>query len=709
MARQIENPLRIYNALGFIDADRSGDEVFGTCIFCDRHKKLYINTVTGQFHCKVCGEKGNVWRFLSLWIDFVKETIDQDDAPWDEFSEERETPEKILRSTGFFWDGNTWYLPVRRHNGTIANILRYLYEKAKKKWRLMGLPELGTQLFGAEKLSQNPNKQIIICEGVWDYLALIQKVKKENYLPLAVPSTSSFPEAWAQLLRGRKIILGYHHDLDKIKNGRVIKGASKSAIPRAYERLKPVVDDIMVIVWPDDFSDGYDIRDFFQESGTLEGLLDLAKPISLNKNGEIVFDKEVVVKRTKWTAKNRPLFKKDVLPTYRKWLHLTPALEDSIQLCYATVLANQMNGKPLWIYLVGPPGSAKTEILMSMMRVDGCLYRSRITAKSLVSGYKIPGTDQDPSLIPLLNGKTFILKDMTEILSFGENDKQLIFATLTGAYDGEIIDTWGNSITREYSDVRFNMLAGVTNKIYAEKTAIIGERFLRFRHTVSERDEILEKAHENEGYETQMRDELVKMACEYLNVKLSNSDIPEFPAKYKDIVKSLARLVSVFRAHVEKDPKSGVLLYRPEQEVGTRPLQQLKKMAVALALIEEEEQVNKNVLRIITKMAFDSCIGFNIDVARELWRSERPLTRKQISERTRIPTMTLDETLEGLEIFNAITSEVEFNSEEHQKIRVYHLSSEIIEQLEEIRPIIQANGRMAIGNYTKSKKKILAC
>ena len=52
--------------------------------------------------------------------------------------------------------------------------------------------------------------------------------------------------------------------------------------------------------------------------------------------------------------------------TLRRWVHLEPGEEVVLDVVLGAVVANQFSGDPVWLFLVGPPGALKTEILRSL-------------------------------------------------------------------------------------------------------------------------------------------------------------------------------------------------------------------------------------------------------------------------------------------------------------------------------------------------------
>ena len=51
-----------------------------------------------------------------------------------------------------------------------------------------------------------------------------------------------------------------------------------------------------------------------------------------------------------------------------------------------TIAANRMNGDPVWLMLVGPPGSLKSELLQTCIGINDVYPVSTLTEAGLLSG-----------------------------------------------------------------------------------------------------------------------------------------------------------------------------------------------------------------------------------------------------------------------------------------------------------------------------------
>src|SRR5580700_2259454 len=79
-----------------------------------------------------------------------------------------------------------------------------------------------------------------------------------------------------------------------------------------------------------------------------------------------------------------------VVDQFQEYLHLpdpTPLV-----MTLATVAANSMPGDPVWLLLIGPPGSGKTEILNSTLKLPNMHSASTLTEAGLLSGTSMKDT-----------------------------------------------------------------------------------------------------------------------------------------------------------------------------------------------------------------------------------------------------------------------------------------------------------------------------
>ena len=69
---------------------------------------------------------------------------------------------------------------------------------------------------------------------------------------------------------------------------------------------------------------------------------------------------------------------------FDKWLALSD--KTPIYAALGTVAANLLPGDPVWTGIIGPPSSAKTEILNSISRLPKVVQAATLTVAGLLSG-----------------------------------------------------------------------------------------------------------------------------------------------------------------------------------------------------------------------------------------------------------------------------------------------------------------------------------
>jgi hypothetical protein len=638
-----------FEKLGFVEEGASGeDQVYGTCPFCDRSGKFYLNVNNGLWDCKVCGKKGNLTSFLEEIVEHFQGSATGKD--WRFASDLKKLPVDVLKESGMVWNGMYWILPVRNIKGRIHTV-RLWQPKEYSKWQVLVTTSNG--IWGLEALADKTKEDlpIYLCEGAWDALAIRSWLQREGLDPdseailLGTPGCETFKADWVDYFIGRKVNILYDND----KPG--ITGRAKVA-----RMLIGVASEVTSIEWPDGTPEKYDVRDAYVDSSlTFSEFKAFWKKLTPEDVG--IAESSLPEKVPEYTG---PVLSfPEALAVYKKHLKVNQRMEWTIRVAFATVISTDIPGDPLWMYIVGPPGSAKTEILVSLKDMpERTLYTSTLTVHSLVSGFHAMGGG-DPSLLPLVRNKCLVLKDFTEILSLNPTIREEIYSILRGAFDGLVKKSFGNGVKREYKDLHFSMLSGVTAAIDRDPQSNMGERFLRMRITGEDRGDvvdILRAAAENVSREGNMREELSQAARGFFaGYSPRQVDCPKW---LTERLICLTQVVAFLRARVDRDPRNGNMLYSPEVEVGTRVIKQLKKLALGLAhLYPSGEEDWQEVWKIVRQVGLDSCIGFNRSICYAMFLANKPMTAAEISKSTGIPRTTLSPQLTDLELVKAVKRE----------------------------------------------------
>ena len=541
-----------------------------------------------------------------------------------ELSLDRQIPVSILKINGLCKSPYGWLLPI--YEGTeICDIKRYQYGG-----KLLSTPGCKTGLFNSQSIE--PDERIYLCEGEWDCMALqsiLSCCDDDKYgVAIGVPGAETFKKSWIPLLDGKEIIALYDNDMP-----------GKKGVQRVRSYL--INSKFRNLIWSEGFPDKYDIRDLC---------------ISLNyKTDEVLTFIHTNLDRTEVIESIKPCDIKELMAEFQKWLRLTDEMIDALKCILSVVVSNRLDGDPLWLYIVAPPGGSKTELLNTLSASEECVIRSTITAQGLISGFQGPG-GSDPSLLPRLTNKTLVIKDFTELRSLHRDPRAEVYSVLRGAYDGYVERSYGNGVTRRYTNTHFSILAGVTQSIHGDTDATLGERFLKFqmmRGVGFDAGETIRKALNNVTLEREMRESLAGICARFLSTRFETNPLPEMTSLQIDRLIALSQFVSMLRGQVERDIKDRIT-YRPQHEVGTRIAKQLKKLAVSLAYISDETVVSDSNYAIVEQVALDSCIGLALEVFGVLNENTEGMSLQDLSDFLKIPYDSLSNKLQDLEMLGVI-------------------------------------------------------
>jgi hypothetical protein len=643
MNDKIPKAIRTLNFHGVNAKEGASGEWIGNCPFCGKAKHLYVKPDRELWQCKVCGAAGNTISFLEQLHAHLSEVV-LDDGEWDQLVASRRMPKDLLEEAGLVMDRDgDWLLPCRAETGAIHDLRKYDGKQ------LMSTAGCEVQLFGSDLLAKTKtNTRVHLCEGEWDGLAmrwLLREAGLDNDVAVAVPGASTFKKQWARLFSGKKVVCYYDQD----EAGDV--GAEK-----AQKELTGTAKEISFVNWPDTLPTGYDLRDFVAEKLPELGAQECLKQLEALRESAPRRSADRKKSAEKPKAGKLAASIQEVMAAFERRMKMTDDLRNALRMSLAVVLSNDISGDPLWVYLVGPPGCGKTMILSSLAGSDRCELRSTLTPHSLVSGWQ--GSGGDPSLIPKLSGLTLIAKDFTEVLSMQKPAQDEVFSTLRGAYDGTVLKSFGNGVERRYDDCRFSLLAGVTNVIHAHRGASLGERFLKLSIAAvsgQAADELIEAAVHAIGQEKEAEEELRQVVASFLTKKLDPKALPRLTVKQGKRLTALVQLTAVLRAAVERDQRSGDMLYRPGPETGTRLAKQLAKMAMCLAAVDGDRgEVGNRAFAMVEKMAKDTAHGFYLDIVDATMALGGSFTKSEVAKTARLPVSTAWRQVEDLQLLGVV-------------------------------------------------------
>jgi len=647
---EIPEALWVYVAHGVEFTVRSSSQWQGTAPFSVRDNKFYVSPKTGMWDEKQLGVSGNDVTFLGKMQEHYQEQMTEEALA--AICKDRGLPADAFAPFKIGFDGVLYYIPVLSEKGTVRDLVRW----TPKRSGVYVTKGRKPQLYGMEELAKaKTGSNVFICEGQWDRIALrwlFKKIKLDHCV-VALPGAGVFKDEWVEKFKGFDCICMSDND-----------EAGDKMASKLREKFFGTGIKLQYLNWPETWESGYDIRDFIvyarknsvRLSESWAKLESLVGDVHRRDDGTDAFSARGDEQADVFLEDDEAPTFDELVESYSKYLSMDQEMRITLLFVVSLIYSQQINtSEPLWAYVVAPAGGGKSVILSSMSGHRKTIYRSTITPNSLVSGFR---SNADPSLLPKLNDKTFIIKDFTATLAGPDFMFEETMAILRDAYDGDFTKSYGNDVVRSYRGLHFSVIAGVTPMIHSKPQAMMGERFLKVCMRGVGFDEQLERllATTRTGVaDTEMQTTLQEAAARFLSRKVDVSAMPEIPSAFQIRLAGLAMLVAQLRASVQRDNRDpDRLVFRPEAETGNRPMRQLCKLAQSVRFVLRKDGFDDEVWRFIVRIALDSCIGFNIEVVNAIIdNGER--TVGELAQDLRLSASTVQRTLLDLEALAVVS------------------------------------------------------
>ncbi len=619
------NYLTAFEFHGFGSNSETNEEALGDCVFCGKEDHFYLNLESGLWKCHRCQEGGNLETFLyKVHEQCLQETTKADRQ---KLGKDRGVSSGAIKRhfLAIRPDGN-WLIPYYDLNCRLINLKVYTGEK------LLNTTGIKTELY--TPFGIQPKVPILVCEGEWDAIALEMILKKQKkldqYSIVAVPGAGSFKSRWSEVFQERDVILLLDNDESGTKGMDLL-----------LKKCTTFPDSIKSIKWPNDYPSKYDIRDLvISKKGKEEEVLEFIEANLQDRTSELL------PSRTEF---------QEVITDFKKTLYVSKTFENAILISLSTVVSCRIPGDPLWMFLVGPPGSGKTTLLESFHKTKLCELVSKFTAKSLISGFKT--TDgEDPSLLPRLKDRTLVIKDYTAIKSMPIQTQEELYGILRDAYDGFVKIPYGNKEIRSYNDVYFSLLAGVTDVIYGDNRASLGERFLKcdILDETDDSERLVQAAVNKSFKDLKTTKQFLRLSVRsFLDEFKEIPSLPELSSDLKERIVAFAQIIAILRSQVPR--VKGEVSYTPRPEIGTRIATQLCKLALSVSLVLKEPAVTERVYDLLLKVGLDSSKGQYFNIVKLLVRSSKGLSASDLSSAIGLPSLIIKKKLQDLQLLGAMT------------------------------------------------------
>lgn len=596
-------------------------------------KHLYANCSDGTWHCKRCDKSGNARTLITnIWQQNYDST---EQHHYDFLSKVRGIPSIIFQECGWAFDAtnNRWLVPYFTYDpekGEWSDFLNnlgyfYPYSTSGDRFTIKKSGALPLYLYNPGWHNLPPSNTTVICEGEWDTLAYMALNPDSTELILGKAGAGFNKSYMKTLSKTERVILL----LDNDSAGRAQTASATEIIAESVPSIFGIDWDL--VEWPNDYTGKKkDVRDLYTgvgmqayskiERALVKSDTNTSTPVNKTSPSGAVYQTSLADFKQVESFDN-------YLATAKSFLYMTDETAEAMAATIGITNSIIIPGEPLWAFLIGPPASGKTTFIDSFggnnERFDNL---SKISAKALVSGWR-DDDGSEPSYLAKLKDKTLFVKDFTVTLTDSQDSQREVFGLLTDIFDGYVKIPYGNNQVREFYDLYFNMVAGVTDIVHSHSAASIGERFLRidFLGRNYKARQFASAALANFGKSKPQKEALTKNTLGFVNYLKSMPFPMEIPAEYHDPIIDLAEFIATIRTKVESDRLEGIK-YRPRTELPSRLSLQLAKLFVSVRTVynldpnKEESTINASRLAfdVVKKVAFDTCYGFSLDLVKAI-------------------------------------------------------------------------------------------
>lgn len=577
-----------------------GEQSVMTCPFCMKEDHFFYNNTTLLWDCKVCGRTGNPVSFMQQ----IYALFDNLTKTSQEIGQLRGLPMQAVHDCKLKFNSmNGSYLIPTFRNGTLNNLYKAVYIPVEKngtvvqKLIVMATPKQDHTLMNWE---ESTHEELWITEGHWDRLAANAVIGSSPISVTGVPGANVWKRTWTEYLNEKDIVFIY----DKDEAG---KSGLERVIIQHIHGSNFFPRSIRYVEWPEDKPRGYDLNDAYKEygKGTLSKIREWMVPYKPPEN--IVVTKTTI--ETIAADKSVDSYEK-LIEKFETVYHTTDAMRLGVLLVLSSIYSVKLEGEQIWVRLIGPPSSGKTSIAKVMSGSSQVVLKSTFTG--LFSGWKDKDDDSDASLVPMIAGKTLIVKDADALLK--QKNVEQIFSELRDFYDKDSSTFYKNRVSNDYRNIRSTMILCGTYVLRRSDQSFLGERFLDFVLELADSD--------REQIENMMLEKSIKSAIDPNNIP------PETPViaagkgfieylmertcnvhlgpKERNNALTWARLAATFRTKVDREQfGQREIQSQPIIEVPARLIGQLVKLYNCATVVLGLERPNLTVHRLVAKVTKD--------------------------------------------------------------------------------------------------------
>lgn len=576
-----------------IEYEQHGEQWIGRCPFCEKDDKFYFNK-EHLWDCKntQCVEPSTRKQRSGNLITFLRQLYDEHDTitkAAQVVGEWRGLPHGRISQLGLKYNpwNDTVIIPTFK-NGKVNNIYKAdtfrKFNETKQEWEtkinILCTPSVEHTIMNHP---EDANDTVWVCEGHWDRIAGETIAGNTNNITcIGVPGAGVWKKSWTDILVDKNVVFCYDND----NSGRV--GFEKVIVKHiASHPQKP--KSVSFVDWSkykEELPEKFDLNDAYRKWGrkAYAEIQSLITPFTVPEG-------TVVVKTTIESVqadKSVDTFDK-LMEVYRNTYHTTQDMELCLLLVLTSIYSIKINGEQLWLRVIGPPGCGKTTIAKAVSSSEQVVLKSTFTG--LFSGWA-DDKDEDASMVPLIAGKTLIVKDADALLR--QPNVERIFSELRDFYDKDSSTQYRNRKAHDYRNIPSTMVLCGTNVLRRSDQSFLGERFLDFEMRVTRKDEelisqrMLERSMQLATDPSNLPPEIQVQAAAkgFIEHMMERTMTTSLSKGLQHQIINLSKLAAKMRTKVDRDTfGKGDITFAPVSELPTRIIGQLSKMCMCAPII----------------------------------------------------------------------------------------------------------------------------
>jgi DNA-binding HxlR family transcriptional regulator len=332
----------------------------------------------------------------------------------------------------------------------------------------------------------------------------------------------------------------------------------------------------------------------------------------------------------------------EILTNVKKYMILEGVDEYIIDLILSSILSIYTE-RPVWMSLIGPPASGKSELLNIVRKVDKVHFLSNISAKTLFSGHS---SANGGFMIREVKKRGIILfTDWTTIISKDSSTRKEIYNQLRIIHDGEAgLETGIETGNKKVWKGKIALIVNVTEAIEKFKNSSndLGERFLYFNYNPKvDASRIIAMQDIDVSIKIKVQ-EKVKLYLESLKEKVSQFKIID---EDKEYLLRVSKIISIGRSVVERDSRTRAVEHVHFPEMPHRIYKALSSLFISLMLVNGDKDRTKEI---ISTVAYSTIPVNRKKIIIIIKINKREITTREFYDILKVAPSKLARTLEDM-------------------------------------------------------------